>query len=60
MMCPGQNNKMLGKAYANHINEDVNYFAEQKVNMIISLLHDYELKSIGCDPQEYIEACHAH
>ena len=59
-MCPGQNNKMLGKAYANHISEDVTYFAEQKVNLIICLLHDYELKLIGCDPQEYTEACYAH
>ena len=59
-MCPGQNNKSWGGAYANHISEDVAHFSEQGVNLIVCLLADYELEGLGCFPLEYTQACEKH
>jgi hypothetical protein len=56
-MCPGQNNQMWGGSYANHISEDVAFFSEQGVNLIVCLLDDYELVHLGCDPKLYEKSC---
>lgn len=56
-MCPGQNNQMWGGPYANHISEDVTFFFEQGISLIVCLLADYELLHLGCDPQLYKKAC---
>jgi len=46
-----------GKAYARNIATDVGTFASKGIRMILCLLNDYEIRSIGCDVKKYEAAC---
>ena len=47
-----------GKSYQRDIGVDVKNFAElAQVKLIVCLLNDYEIRSIGCDLKKYEAAC---
>ena len=58
-MCPGKNLAMGrdGKSYARDIKVDVGYFATKGIKLIVCLLNDYEVRSIGCNVINYEKAC---
>ncbi|MFN9901173.1 MAG: hypothetical protein ACK55Z_20820 [bacterium] len=61
-MCPGKNIAAGrdGKSYSRDIRKDVAHFAAQGVKLIICLLNDYELRTVGCDAKQYTKACLDH
>ena len=62
-MCPGKNmaTGRDGKAYARDIGQDVQVYASTHgIKLIICLLNDYEIRSIGCDVKKYERACQQH
>lgn len=58
-MCPGKNiaQGRDGKSYARDINTDVANYAKAGIKLIVCLLNDYEIRSIGCDVKKYEKAC---
>jgi hypothetical protein len=54
-MCPGKNlaKGRDGKTYQRDIAKDVLSLKERNVNMIVCLLNDYEVRSIGCNHIKY-------
>ena len=59
-MCPGKNMAAGrdGKAYQRDISLDVfNYAQTSNIKLIICLLNDYEIRSIGCNVKKYEQAC---
>ena len=59
-MCPGKNMAAGrdGKTYRRDITIDVaNYARVSNVKLIVCLLNDYEIRSIGCDVRKYESAC---
>ena len=58
-MCPGKNiaQGRDGKSYARDIDTDVKNFALSGIKLIVCLLNDYEIRSIGCDVKKYEKAC---
>ena len=47
-----------GKSYQRDVAIDVRNFAQlSKVKLIVCLLNDYEIRSIGCDVKKYEKAC---
>ena len=61
-MCPGKNiaHGRDGKTYARDIAIDVANYAKQGIKLIVCLLNDYEIRSIGCDVKKYEAACVAN
>ena len=50
-----------GKSYQRNIVIDVmNYAQTSNVKLIVCLLNDYEIRSIGCDVRKYEQACIDH
>ena len=49
-----------GKSYARDIATDVANYAKVGIKLIICLLNDYEIRSIGCDVKKYEQACKAN
>ena len=61
-MCPGKNiaHARDGKTYARDIGVDVKNYANKGIKLIVCLLNDYEIRSIGCDVKKYEQACKAN
>ena len=57
--CPGKNMEMArdGKSYNRDITRDVNQYKEQGITMIVCLLSDVEIRSIGTNVKHYEAAC---
>ena len=50
-----------GKAYSRDVAVDVmNYSQVSNVKLIVCLLNDYEIRSIGCNVKQYEQACANH
>ena len=58
-MCPGKNLAAGrdGKSYTRDIRVDVGYFASQGIKLIVCLLNDYEVRTVGCNIANYEKAC---
>ena len=58
-MCPGKNLTAGrdGKVYNRDIRIDVKSFADRRVKLIVCLLNDYELRTLGCNAANYEKAC---
>ena len=56
--CPGKNLKKGrdGKSHARDIAQDLTSFRERGIHIIVCLLNDYELRTIGVAPNQYREA----
>lgn len=57
--CPGKNMAKArdGKSYNRDITRDVHQYSEQGVTMIVCLLSDVEVRSIGANVNQYQAAC---
>ena len=58
-MCPGKNLEKGrdGKTYKRSIIKDVESLQARNIQLIICLLNDYEIRSVGCDHVKYSAAC---
>ena len=61
-MCPGKNlaKGRDGFTYQRDIAKDVGSLKDRNVSLIICLLNDYEVRSVGCDHVKYQKACTKH
>jgi len=46
-----------GKKHDREVGKDVEYFASKGVKVILCLLSDFEIRSIGCKVPDYEQAC---
>lgn len=46
-----------GRKHDREVGRDVEYFASKGVKLIVCLLSDFEVRSIGCKVPDYEEAC---
>lgn len=58
-MCPGKSLAAGrdGKSYQRDIAKDVVHFKAMGASLIVCLLNDYELRTIGVDVKKYLKAC---
>jgi hypothetical protein len=45
-----------GRTYKRDIFKDIETFKEYRIQIVICLLNDYELRSLGIKPKEYLAA----